>query len=271
MAKIILGLLAVYLVAVVFLYTSQRRLMYHPTPTKPVISEEAKAYGFAETSLTTSDGLSLNAWYRPPEAGKPVMIHFHGNSFDLSYFLPEMTDYLDEGMGVLLFDYRGFGGNPGDINKPGLLNDARAAIDFVMETENLVPKDIIYFGKSLGTGISTTMAAERSPAALILESPYTTIADVAADKYWFIPFVKYLMRDNFSVIDHIANIDAPLIVLHAVPDVTVPMKFGKRSFDAANHPKEMHEFAEANHGNLHEHGAHPKVIDFLRAHGLLGD
>ena len=244
----------------------QRHLMYFPHGGRPEPdrtvwpSAEVVRYG-------TDDGLTLEAWYQAPrKATLPTLVYFHGNAGHLGMRAPRLGDYLARGLGVLLTSYRGFSGNPGHPNEAGLYDDGRAALRF-LEARSTSIETVVLYGESLGTGVAVELAAMRKPAALVLEAPYTSIPDIAA---WRVPIapVAPLILDRFDSISKIGRVQAPLLLVHGEEDHTIPVRFGRRLFEAANLPKEGVFIPGAGHTNLYEHGMAALVLDFLARRGL---
>ncbi len=247
------------------LYLFQRQLLYHPASSVP----DAVQAGVAEmrpVALMAADGVNLLGWYRAPQPGKKVLIYFHGNAGHIGHRGYKARQYLDAGHGMLLVSWRGFGGNAGKPTEPGLMLDARAALEFALGT-GFMPKDIVLYGESLGSGPAVILAAASAASgkplgAVVLEAPYTSMVDLAQHHYFYIP-ARYLLADKYEAVQHVAGIAAPLFVVHGERDRTVPIQFGRALFDAAREPKQAVWLAEAEHNNLYEHGAGPAVLKFL--------
>ncbi len=257
--------LSVYMVLGAAVFVMQRSLMYPAARHPPDISAAGVA-GLRVVTTETLDGLRLSHWYRPPADGKRlVLVVFHGNAGNLGDRVPKMADLMQAGFGVLLADYRGYGGNPGRPSEEGLTADARVLLDW-LAAQGIAPQRTVLYGESLGTGVAVKMAAERPVAALILESPYTSIAEVAQAHYWYLP-AKWLVLDKWNSMAHIERIGAPLLVVHGARDRTVPPRYGRRLFEAAPEPKEMVVLDEGGHNDLYEFPQVPdRVVDFLRRH-----
>ncbi len=247
------------------LFLFQRTLLYQPseeTPS-PVDSDVAE---MQVVTLQTADGLSLSSWFAPPADGRPVIAYFCGNAGHLGNRAFKARPLLDAGLGVLLVGYRGYGGNPGRPSEEGLLADARAALDFLTEAGFPADRTVLY-GESLGTGVAVLLAAEvaasRDPvAAVVLETPYTSIAEVAQKHYPFVP-ARWLVRDRFDAASRIAGISAPVLMLHAADDRVIPFEFAQKLFEAATEPKESHWFETGGHEGLFDNGAGARVLAFI--------
>jgi fermentation-respiration switch protein FrsA (DUF1100 family) len=215
----------------------------------------------------SADGLRLLAWYHaPPTDSSPVLVYFHGNAGHIGHRADRARPYIDAGFGVLLVEYRGYGGNPGRPTEDGLYADARAAVDFLTQ-QDVAPDRMVLYGESLGTAVAVQIARERDCAALVLEAPFTSVAAVAQSRYWMFP-VRHLVVDKFDSLAKIGTLRCPLFVMHGEADGVVPIRFGRQLYEAAKEPKESKWFAAGTHVNFDELGGPAAVLGFLRRHGL---
>lgn len=243
------------------LYFFQRNLMYHPDQGVPT----PQSYGVPEMRaerILNSDGHPLLAWWKAPaDAGKPVIIYYHGNAGDLGDRADKVTPYLQAGLGVLLISYRYNAGAGGQPSEDGLLDDARAARGFVLE-QGIAEERIIYYGESLGSGLAVRMAVDHPARAVVLEAPYTSIADVARARYWFVP-VNLLLKDRYDSAAIIGRVRAPVLIVHGRRDGVIASSYGEALYSAAPNPKRLHLIDEAHHTNLYDFGMGALVLDFL--------
>jgi fermentation-respiration switch protein FrsA (DUF1100 family) len=255
--------IAIYILIAAALFVFQRDLLYVPDTSRPDRAQTHVA-AVRDIEIATADGLRLLAWYLPPADGRPLIVYFHGNGGHLGYRDGRMTRFNADGFGALFPEYRGYGGNPGHPSEEGLYTDARAALDFVA-TQGIDPARVVIFGESLGSGVAVRLASERQVGAVVLETAYSSIADVAQDRFPFLP-VRWLLRDRFDAISKIAAIRAPILVLLGGEDVIVPPRFGRRLFEAAREPKQLWIAPEGGHGDLPELGSFDVVSAFIRKH-----
>lgn len=259
-----LAAVLIYLLVVGALYVFQRRMMYIPFGGVP----DPVAAGVPEmrpVALQTQDGLRLLAWWRPArEPARPVLVYFHGNAGHLGLRGHKLRPFLDAGLGVLLLAYRGYSGNPGRPTEEGLYKDARAALAFV-RAAGVPPQRTALYGESLGTGVAVQMATEQPVAAVILEAPFSAIADIASAHYPFLP-VRLLLKDRFDSASKIGRVGAPVLIFAGGRDRIVPPRFARRLYDAAREPKEFRILPEATHLDFYEYGAPRHVLDFLERH-----
>lgn len=252
----------VYGVMLGWLYLSQRALLYYPDPT-PVKPAEAGFPDMAEVAYETEDGLTLVGWYKRAQGGKPTLVYFHGNAGNLGNHSWIARPFIDAGYGMLLATYRGYGGNPGSPTEAGLIKDGRAAIRYLREKQGLNASGLVIYGMSLGTGIAVPLAAETGPKGLILQSPFTSIADVGQHHYWYAP-VKWLARDRYESVKRIGEVKAPVLVIYAEADRIIPPKFSLALYEAANRPKTIRAVAGAGHNDLSGEGGVQLVLEFLK-------
>jgi fermentation-respiration switch protein FrsA (DUF1100 family) len=230
-------------VLVAVIWALQRRLIYYPSP-GPVPEAHTVIDGASDVTLQTSDGLALGAWFVPPDApsnGMTVLVA-NGNAGDRSLRAPLARALAGEGFGVLLFDYRGYGGNPGQPSEDGLAQDVRAAYRFLVESKGVARRRLVYFGESLGAAVVAELSAEHPPAGLVLRSPFTDLAAVGQVHYPFLP-VRALLRDRFPVVDHIRRVDVPTTVVYATHDSVVPAAQSLAVAGAAAGPTSVVEVA----------------------------
>lgn len=241
-------------------YLAQRHLLFRPDTTRPDRAAVGVP-GLIDLDVTTADGLILHAWFLPPAAAdRPVLVYLHGNGGNVGDRAPRIRRFAEAGWGGLFLDYRGYGGNPGMPSEQGLLADARAALAAI---DRLGLGDrVVLYGESLGTGVAVALAAERAVTALVLESPYTSIADVARAHYPFLP-VDLLLKDRFDALARIGAVGAPLLVLQGGRDRIIPDRLGRRLYDAATAPKHIWHAADAGHGNLFDFGAFDQIVGFV--------
>ena len=257
----ILGLsVAAYAVVVTALFVGQRRLIYLPHPQVEVPG----AWGAGALSTVhcqTQDGLQLAGWYRAPPVGGSLIVLFHGNAGHPGLRADKANALLAAGYGVLLAGYRGYGGNPGSPSEKGLLSDGRAWLDFLTRA-GVSGSRLVLWGESLGGGIAVRLATERRVGAVILEASFTSLTDVVATLYPWLP-VRSVLLDRYDSLALIAQLRAPLLIVHGEKDRTVPVRFGRALFDAAREPKQAYWVEEGAHNDLSRYGLLEAAVDFL--------
>jgi uncharacterized protein len=213
------------------LWIFQRSLIYLPDA-GPVPAAAEVLPGARDVVLTTSDGLDLGGWFLPADDDAPAVLVANGNAGHRGHRAPLAEALHEAGLSVLLFDYRGYGGNPGSPSEHGLALDVRAARDFLIEDAAVPPERLVYFGESLGAAVVTELATEHPPAGLVLRSPFVDLASVAAVHYPFLP-VRALLRDRFPLAEQLARIDVPTTVVYGRDDSIVPPGQSRAVADAA--------------------------------------
>lgn len=265
--KIIFGLAALYFVLTATIYLFQRRLMYDPH--RHVNTPHRDESPDLETiDLKTADGLTLVSYYKAPrstESGKamPTVLYLHGNTGPAGDAAHKLIPVVNAGYGVLLLEYRGYGGNPGHPSEEGLIADAEAGLDFILLKQGDDAR-VYYYGMSLGTGVANGLAERRPPAGLIQECGFTSMTDAAKVHYPMFP-VKHILKDTYESKRRIAKLQAPLLVLHGEKDKTVPVEQGKAVFAAAGSAdKTLKLYPEGRHVDLYDFGSGDDIVGWLQ-------
>jgi uncharacterized protein len=262
------AVLVAYCLLVAAMFLLQRRLIYFPDLRVP----EPVAAGAAVQveHLHTGDGLSLLAWYSPPpRPDRCVIMFLHGNAGnigDRAHLLARLTAL---GFGVMLPEYRGYGGNPGSPSEVGLMRDADAALS-LLQARGVPPNRTVLWGESLGTGIAIRLAARSRVAALILQSPYTSLVALARRQFPWIPGLRLLLRDRFDSLADIGGIRSPILVMIAGNDRVIPPEMSRSLLAAARAPVQLWEAPEADHNDLQAFGAVDAAAAFLDRLGERG-
>jgi uncharacterized protein len=252
----VMALVAAVVLAV--LYVVQRSLIYFPGSTSP---DEAVLPAEAEVvELHTADGVHLSGWFlraggQPNRSGAdatpgPAVLICNGNAGDRSDRLPLAEALRERGYSVLLFDYRGYAGNPGDPTEDGLRADARAAVEALATRPDVDPERIAYFGESLGAAVAGGLATERPPAALVLRSPPSSLAEMGRHHYPFLPIFDALLFDRYPLAEQLRAVRVPLLVLVTERDEIVPAELSRRVFDAAAEPKRYVPLSASHHNDV---------------------
>ena len=251
-----------YLGGLAVLYFGQRGFIF---PVPQTARTPPGAAGFPQVEehvLTTADGEKVIIWHVPAKPGHPVVLYFHGNGDYLAGFFGRFHDMISDGTGIVALSYRGYAGSSGQPSERGLLSDAAAAYAFT--AARYEANRIVVWGFSLGTGVAVALAAEQPIGKLILESPYTSIVDVAASVFPIFP-MRLVMRDPFHSDERIARVKAPLLIMHGARDPTIPIVFGERLFALAHEPKQFVRFAAGGHNDLDDYGATEIALRFIDA------
>jgi fermentation-respiration switch protein FrsA (DUF1100 family) len=231
------------------IWTFQRRLVYFPFPTTvpPVASMLAGAH---EVTLRTSDGIELGAWFvasARPDRGMAVLVAA-GNAGNRSLRAPLAAALARHGLSVLLFDYRGYGGNRGRPTEAGLARDSRAALRLLTDDVGLPLNRLLYFGESLGAAVVTELATEHPPAGLVLRSPFTDLASVGHVHYPFLP-VRTLLRDRYPLAEQLAGMRVPTTIVYGSDDRIVPADQSRSVAATVRKPVRVVEIEGADHND----------------------
>jgi fermentation-respiration switch protein FrsA (DUF1100 family) len=245
----VLRILVLLLVMSGLLLLLEKRLIYFPmrahdvTPTGLGLAHE-------ELSLRTEDGVRLHGWFLPVEESRFTVLVFHGNAGNVSHRLDRallMQSRLK--VDVLLFDYRGFGSSEGSPDEEGTYRDARAAYRWLV-ARGVAPGRIVLFGESLGSAVALQLAIEVEARALVLESPFASIPDMARAVYPFLPLWPFV-RTRYDNVAKAGRLRIPLLVLHGDQDEVVPFVQGRRVFDKAPEPKTFFAIPGASHNDTY--------------------
>lgn len=251
-----------YACGLVVLFLVQRSFLF-PIPTAARTTPQAAGFPEAEEHLlTTADGEKVIVWHVPAKPGHSVLLYFHGNGDFLAGFFGRFRGLIADGTGIVALSYRGYAGSSGQPSERGLLADAAAAYAFT--TVRYSADRIAVWGFSLGTGVAVALAAEAPVGKLILEAPYTSIADVAASAFPIFP-VRLVIKDPFHSDQRIGRVNAPLLVMHGVRDATIRIAFGERLFALAQEPKQFVRFIDGGHNDLDAYGASATARQFINA------
>lgn len=247
--RVFVGVVAVVVVVLALAYVFQRSLIYLPTG-GPVPSAAQVLPGARDVRLRTADGLTLGAWFVPatgPDLGFTVLVA-NGNGGNREHRADLAAVLREKGLSVLLFDYRGYGGNPGDPTEEGLALDVRAARNYLVSELRTPQERLLYFGDSLGGGVVSELAVEHPPAGLVLRSPFTELADTGAEHYPFLPVHK-LLKDRYPVVENVRRIRVPTVVIFGTADSVVPADQSRAVADAAAGPVTVVEIRDADHND----------------------
>lgn len=260
MLKEIYWILLFFFVLLAVLYSLQRTLIYFPNKNKPERSTY-HADDLSAVTLTTDDGLSLLSWYKAAQQDKPTIVYFHGNAGHIGNRMPIARQFLEQGLGILLVEYRGYGGNPGYPTEKGFYKDAEAAIHFLLN-KNIKSKQLILYGESIGSAVAIYIGQHYPVCALILQSPMTSLTDLARYHY---PWLPPIVWDKFNSVKRIDKLSDPLLFLHGTADQIVPFRQAKRLFKQANGPKQFISFDDKGHNNLWDEAYYQQIIQFIKA------
>ncbi len=233
--RILFLFLLCYLAILLLVFLLQKQMVYHPfRGIRSTPSDIGLLY--REVSIKTSDGLRLCGWLVGDDKNRDVILHFHGNAGNISHRLDSFFIFNRLGLNTFIFDYRGYGRSQGVPSEQGTYLDAEAAWQYLIETEHIPSERIILFGRSLGGAVAARLATKVKAKALILESTFTSVPDLGADLYPFLP-VRLLARYKYNTRAFLPGVNVPVLIIHSPEDEIIPFSHGKALYEAAKEPK----------------------------------
>ncbi|MCP1728584.1 fermentation-respiration switch protein FrsA (DUF1100 family) [Natronospira proteinivora] len=229
-----------YLAVLALLWVFQNHLLYQPNmPTRDLQADPAeRGWEYEDVHLSTGDGVELHGWWIPASEARASLIFFHGNAGNISHRLESIAIFRELGLSVLIIDYRGYGQSEGSPSEGGLRQDARAAWTHLREDRQIPAEDIVLFGRSLGSAVASELAREHQPGAVILESAFRSVPEMAQAVYPFFP-ARWLARMDYDNEAYVQDIQAPLLMVHSEDDEIIPYEQGRAVYETANQPKDF--------------------------------
>jgi len=238
---IVLGVIAAaYGLLVTVLYFTQASLLYLPAVPTRAIESSPRVIGLhhEEVWLRAADGVRLHGWFVPAERARATVLFFHGNAGNISHRLDSIRLFHQLGLAVFILDYRGYGRSEGRPSEAGIHQDALAAWRYLTVERELGGSHIVLFGRSLGAAVAAWLAARTQPGALILESAFTSVPDLAAELYPWLP-ARWLIRFHYAARDELAAVRCPVLIVHSPDDEIIPFRHGEALYAVARDPKEL--------------------------------
>lgn len=202
---------------------------------------------YENVSLTTSDNENLHGWYIPAANSKGVLLFFHGNAGNISHRLDSIKIFHGLGLDTLIIDYRGYGQSTGKTTEQGTYRDAQAAWDYLIDSRRIPADRIIVFGRSLGGAVGAWLAGKTTPAAVIIESSFSSGEDMGRRLYPFMP-IRLITRLKYPVVDYTARLNCPVLVVHSRHDEIIPFAMGEAIYTAVKQDKKFLEL-RGDHNN----------------------
>ena len=231
-----------YVALLVAMYAFQSRLIFFPNmPTRAVgRGPESIGLAFEEVEIFAEDGIKLDAWYVPAPEPRGTVLFFHGNAGNISHRLDSLRIFNQLNLSTLIFDYRGYGRSEGKVSEAGLYRDAEAAWRHLTDERRIPTTEIVLFGRSMGAAVAASLAGRHRPGALIIESGFVSVPDMAADLYPWIP-ARRLARIGFPTGDYLKSASCPVLIVHSRDDEIIPFEHGQSLFEMAHEPKQFLE------------------------------
>lgn len=238
---IIIIVAGVYVLFAGFLFIFQSHYVYYP---EHIISADPSNIGleFENVSFKTEDRVKLSGWFIPSEGAGGVILFCHGNAGNISHRLESIQIFHRLGLNVFIFDYRGYGRSEGKPSEIGTYRDVEAVWQYLVEERQVSPNSIVVFGRSLGGAVAAWLANRHTPGALILESAFTSVPDIAARLYPYLP-VRLLSRFKYNTAEYLDEVACPVLIVHSREDEIMPFSHGKQLFERARGPKEFLEIS----------------------------
>jgi len=258
-----------YVLLGVLLYFMQERMVFLASLPGRELEATPRDAGFdyVDVNFETADGLSLHGWYVYAHNPRGTVLFLHGNAGNISHRLDSIAIFHELGLDTFIIDYRGYGQSEGKPSEEGTYRDAEAAWQYLVTQRGKDPERIIMFGRSIGGAVAAWLATKHKPAALIVESSFTSAVDMAAQLYPFMP-VRLISRLRYPVIDFVTRIMSPILIVHSRDDEIIPFAMGKALYEAAPEPKAFLELAgDHNNGFLLSRDRYrPKLAEFIWEH-----
>jgi len=238
MLNVILIAAGIYAVLLLIVYLNQSSLLYLPGMPSRELTASPRDIGLIheDVRLLTDDGVDLHGWYIPTERARGTLLFFHGNAGIISHRLESLQIFHQLGLNVLIFDYRGYGQSQGQPGERGTQLDALAAWHHLVDIRGESPDRIVLFGRSLGGALAAWLAARVQPGALILESAFISVPELAAELYWWLP-ARLLSRLQYNTRNYLAEVHCPVQVIHSREDEIIPYRHGQSLYEAAHPPR----------------------------------
>ena len=236
---VIIFLFFLFIVYAVYLYFNQSKYVYFPTSDIVTTPSDSGLF-YEDLMLKTSDGIKISAWYIHAENPKATLLFFHGNGGNISYRIEFIEMFYSLNISTFIIDYRGYGKSEGSPTEEGTYLDSEAAWDYLVNEKNTDPSSIVIYGKSLGGPIAARLAEKHNPAALILDSTFTSTKDIAVKLYPFLPVEKFL-KFEYDTVRYLKGVDCPILIIHSIDDSYIPFSHAEKLFDTVDGEKELVE------------------------------
>lgn len=262
--RLLRSLLLAYVAIIVLAMIFEERLIYFPRPYDGGPHWTPMGINHEDVFFTAEDGTNLHGWYCPVDEPRAVVLFAHGNAGNISgraMTIALLQKHLDAS--VFCFDYRGYGQSDGRPNETGVLQDARAARGWLLKRVGLESDEIVLMGRSLGGAVAVDLAADGGARALVLESTFTSLPDIGARQFPWLP-VRLLMRSKYDSLSKIERYDGPLFQSHGDADAIVPFEFGRKLHEAAAGVKEFFVCEGGDHNDPQPVSYYHSLDGFLR-------
>jgi fermentation-respiration switch protein FrsA (DUF1100 family) len=240
----ILGILAAaYAGLAGVLYFSQSSMVYYPEIGREIVATPRQAgLDYEEVRLFAADGVALHGWFVHSAQSRGTVLFLHGNAGNISHRLDFLLMFHRLGYSILVIDYRGYGNSAGKPSEQGTYLDAEAAWRHLTEARKIPPDTIVLFGESLGGAVAAWLATRHEPAALVIASGFTSVPDLAAKFYPYLP-ARRLSRFSYDTRKYLQSVASPVFIAHSPDDEIIPYRHGRALYDAAKPPRQFLELS----------------------------
>ncbi len=252
-----------WLVLLCAITLGQRHLVFIPLHGE-MAPAEAGLRAVSAGSITLPDGNRLVTWQHPAASGRPTLLYYHGNGGNLADRANVFDLFIRHGYGVFAVSYPGFSGSTGNPTEANVIAAGLAAYD-TLRKSGVPASDIVLWGESLGTGVAIQVATQRRAAAVVLDAPYSSVVDVAADRFWYLP-VRALMWDRFESTSFAPRVAIPTLILAGTQDEVIPVRFAQKLRDALPGEKRYVEYPTGSHLNLLAKGGFTEADRWIKQH-----
>ena len=237
--NLVLSIAIAYAVILLLVYLYQPRLVYFPQVERELaLTPRSAGLDYQDVDLVAADGVKLHAWWVPAREARGAVLVLHGNAGNISHRIGYATMFNRLGYSVLLFDYRGYGKSADHPSEEGTYRDADAAWHHLTTVRGIKSREIVIVGESLGGGVASWVALKYPPRALVLASTFTSVPDLGAQIYPWLP-VRLLSSIQYNTLERMPQIAAPVLIAHSRTDDIIPYAHGEALFAAARDPKEL--------------------------------
>lgn len=247
MKMVLIVALIVYLIVIACAYFFQNKLLFFPKKFNADFDFKLSAND-KELFLKTPDGETINAIFATHPENKKVVLYFHGNGTSLDQWKNIAADFLSKATNILMVDYRGYGKSTGTFSEQGFYNDAETAYQYLL-ANGYVDSTIFFYGRSLGSGVAVELAVKHHVKGLILESPYTSVIDVAKKHHPYL-LPQLVLHYNFNSISKASQLKIPVLIFHGMKDETIPVAQGEKLAAAIESKKQVVIIKDGDHANL---------------------
>lgn len=263
--RLLAVVLCTYIGVTMLVGALQAKLIYFPSRTLEFTPSDV-GLKFEDVTLVTQDGVKISAWFVPRQDARATVLFFHGNAGNNGHRVPEIKVLHSLGLAVLMVDYRGYGKSEGSPSESGTYLDAIAAWEHLTQARGLPPQRIVIMGESIGGAVAIDLAHRQTPGALIVQSSFTRLSDIAALHYPLLP-VRWMLRHRYDSIDKVGTVTCPKLFFHSTDDSLVPIGNGRALFNSATDPKRFVETPGDHNGGgfMYSHEYAVELQEFINS------